>query len=85
VIDPKSNFVEHPEVVAQRIEAVVAAMGERVIAGVDYGFGGVVRLTYRGQKNQSGMRDHTAATAFRHSLAASARKIRSVDRETRWR
>ena len=26
------------------------------------------------------MRDHTAATAFRHSLAASARKIRSVDR-----
>ncbi len=31
------------------------------------------------------MRAHTAATAFRHSLAASARKIRSVDRETRWR
>src|ERR1700737_724220 len=31
------------------------------------------------------MRDHTAPTAFRHSLAASARKIRSVDRETRWR
>jgi hypothetical protein len=26
------------------------------------------------------MCDHTAATAFRHSLAASARKIRSVDR-----
>jgi 5-methyltetrahydropteroyltriglutamate--homocysteine methyltransferase len=41
VIDPKSNFVEHPEVVAQRIEAVVAAVGdrERVIAGVDCGFG----------------------------------------------
>jgi hypothetical protein len=34
---------------------------------------------------RSRMRDHTAATAFRHSLAASARKIRSVDRETRWR
>jgi hypothetical protein len=31
------------------------------------------------------MRDHTAATAFRHAPAASARKIRSVDRETRWR
>ena len=31
------------------------------------------------------MRDYAAATAFRHSLAASARKIRSVDRETRWR
>jgi 5-methyltetrahydropteroyltriglutamate--homocysteine methyltransferase len=41
VIDPKSNFVEHPEVVAQRIEAVAAAVGdrERVIAGVDCGFG----------------------------------------------
>ena len=31
------------------------------------------------------MRDHTAATAFRHSPTASARKIRSVDRETGWR
>ena len=41
VIDSKSNTVEHPEVVAQRIEAVVAAVGdrERVIAGVDCGFG----------------------------------------------
>src|SRR6202047_1172857 len=41
VIDSKSNFVEHPEVVAQRIETVVAAVGdrERVIAGVDCGFG----------------------------------------------
>jgi 5-methyltetrahydropteroyltriglutamate--homocysteine methyltransferase len=41
VIDSKINVVEHPEVVAQRIEAVVAAVGdrERVIAGVDCGFG----------------------------------------------
>jgi 5-methyltetrahydropteroyltriglutamate--homocysteine methyltransferase len=41
VIDSKSNFVEHPEVVAQRIERVVNAIGdkERVIAGVDCGFG----------------------------------------------
>jgi 5-methyltetrahydropteroyltriglutamate--homocysteine methyltransferase len=41
VIDSKTNFVEHPEVVAQRIEAVVDAVGdkERVIAGVDCGFG----------------------------------------------
>jgi len=41
VIDSKSNFVEHPELVAQRIEAVVDAVGdkERVIAGVDCGFG----------------------------------------------
>lgn len=41
VIDPKSNIVEHPEVVAHRIETVAAAVGdrERVIAGVDCGFG----------------------------------------------
>jgi 5-methyltetrahydropteroyltriglutamate--homocysteine methyltransferase len=41
VVDPKSNVVEHPEVVAQRIERVVDAIGdkERVIAGVDCGFG----------------------------------------------
>ncbi len=41
VIDSKSNVVEHPEVVAQRIETAVAAVGdrERVIAGVDCGFG----------------------------------------------
>jgi 5-methyltetrahydropteroyltriglutamate--homocysteine methyltransferase len=41
VIDSKSNFVEHPEVVAQRIEKVVNAVGdkERVVAGVDCGFG----------------------------------------------
>ena len=41
VIDCKSNFVEHPEVVAQRIEGGVAAVGdrERIIAGVDCGFG----------------------------------------------
>ena len=41
VIDCKSNFIEHPEVVAQRIEAAVATIGdrERVIAGVDCGFG----------------------------------------------
>ena len=40
VIDPKSKRVEHPEVVAQRIQTVVAAVGDRkrVIAGVDCGF-----------------------------------------------
>jgi 5-methyltetrahydropteroyltriglutamate--homocysteine methyltransferase len=41
VIDSKINLVEHPEVVAQRIEAAVAAVGdrERVIASSDCGFG----------------------------------------------
>jgi 5-methyltetrahydropteroyltriglutamate--homocysteine methyltransferase len=40
VIDPLTNFVEHPEVVADRIEAVARAVGDpsRVIAGTDCGF-----------------------------------------------
>ncbi len=41
VIDTTTNFVEHPEVVAQRIEQAVAVVGERsrVIASCDCGFG----------------------------------------------
>jgi 5-methyltetrahydropteroyltriglutamate--homocysteine methyltransferase len=41
VIESTSNFVEHPEVVARRLEEAVAAIGdrERVIASTDCGFG----------------------------------------------
>ena len=41
VIETTSNFVEHPELVARRIEEAVRAVGERerVIAGTDCGFG----------------------------------------------
>ena len=41
VVDSTSNFVEHPEMVARRIEEAVAAVGdrERVIASTDCGFG----------------------------------------------
>ena len=40
VVDPLTNFVEHPEVVADRIEAVARAVGDprRVLAGTDCGF-----------------------------------------------
>jgi len=40
VIDTLTNFVEHPEVVADRIERVAEAVGDpsRVIAGTDCGF-----------------------------------------------
>jgi 5-methyltetrahydropteroyltriglutamate--homocysteine methyltransferase len=40
VIDSLTNFVEHPEAVADRIERVAAAVGDphRVIAGTDCGF-----------------------------------------------
>jgi 5-methyltetrahydropteroyltriglutamate--homocysteine methyltransferase len=40
VIDSTTNFVEHPEVVAQRIEQYARLVGrENVIAGTDCGFG----------------------------------------------
>ena len=41
VIDTTTNFVEHPEVVARRIEEAVTVVGdrERVIASTDCGFG----------------------------------------------
>jgi 5-methyltetrahydropteroyltriglutamate--homocysteine methyltransferase len=39
VIEPQSNYIEHPELVAQRIERYAALVGrERVMAGVDCGF-----------------------------------------------
>ena len=40
VVDTTTNFVEHPELVAQRIERFVNIVGaDRVIAGSDCGFG----------------------------------------------
>jgi 5-methyltetrahydropteroyltriglutamate--homocysteine methyltransferase len=45
-IDSVSLFVEHPELVAQRIERFVRLVGpDHVIAGVDCGFGTVVQFT----------------------------------------
>jgi 5-methyltetrahydropteroyltriglutamate--homocysteine methyltransferase len=40
VIDPTTNYVEHPEVVADRIERAAVAVGDqrRVLAGTDCGF-----------------------------------------------
>jgi len=40
VIDSTSNFVEHPELVAERIIRYAHVVGqERMLAGVDCGFG----------------------------------------------
>jgi len=40
VVDTTTNFVEHPEVVAQRVERFAGIVGkERVVAGSDCGFG----------------------------------------------
>ncbi len=40
VIDTTTNYVEHPEVVAERIERIAGAIGDprRVVAGTDCGF-----------------------------------------------
>ncbi|MCB0989806.1 MAG: cobalamin-independent methionine synthase II family protein [Acidimicrobiales bacterium] len=39
VIEPQSNWIEHPEVVAQRIERYARVLGpDKVMAGVDCGF-----------------------------------------------
>ena len=44
VIDSVTKFVEHPRLVAQRIARYADIVGrERVIAGVDCGFGTFVR------------------------------------------
>ena len=48
VIDVTTNYLEHPEVVADRIELFVDVMGgdpSRVIAGTDCGFSTVAGYT----------------------------------------
>jgi hypothetical protein len=77
VIDPKSNFVEHPEVVAQRIEAVVAAMSdrERVIAGVDLRLRPCCQVNLsRSEKPKRHARSHGG-----HRIPPSARRLGSKD------
>jgi 5-methyltetrahydropteroyltriglutamate--homocysteine methyltransferase len=41
VLDSTTNFVEHPELVARRLEEAVSVVGDReqVVAGTDCGFG----------------------------------------------
>jgi 5-methyltetrahydropteroyltriglutamate--homocysteine methyltransferase len=46
VIDSTTNFIEHPELVSQRIQRYTRVVGrERVIAGVDCGFATVFGMT----------------------------------------
>jgi 5-methyltetrahydropteroyltriglutamate--homocysteine methyltransferase len=46
VIDVKSNFVEHPQVVADRLLRLARVVGrERVIAGTDCGFDTFIRFS----------------------------------------
>jgi 5-methyltetrahydropteroyltriglutamate--homocysteine methyltransferase len=67
VVDTTTNFVEHPELVAQRLERFVAIIGrERVIAGSDCGFG-----TFAG----FGAVDPEIAWAKLATLAEGARRV----------
>ena len=67
VIDSTTNFVEHPELVAQRLERFVSIVGkERVVAGSDCGFG-----TFAGY----GAVDPQIAFAKLASLAEGAAKL----------
>ncbi len=64
VIEPQSNYIEHPELVAQRIERFARIVGpERVMAGVDCGFS--VHVGMRGI-------DPDVTWAKLHSLAEGA-------------
>ncbi|HVC59957.1 MAG TPA: cobalamin-independent methionine synthase II family protein [Acetobacteraceae bacterium] len=70
VLDTTTNFVEHPELVARRIEEAVSAVGdrERVIAGTDCGFG-----TFAG-------REYVAEEIVWVKLAAAAEGARIASR-----
>jgi len=48
VLDSTTNFIEHPELVAQRLMRYAEVVGkENVIAGTDCGFGTFARSTYQ--------------------------------------
>ena len=70
VLDTTTNFVEHPELVARRLEEAVSAVGdrERVIAGTDCGFG-----TFAG-------REYVAEEVVWVKLAAAAEGARIASR-----
>ncbi len=65
ILDSTTNFIEHPELVAQRVARFASLVGrERVIAGTDSGF-----ATFAG----SSMVDPDIAWAKLHALAEGAR------------
>jgi 5-methyltetrahydropteroyltriglutamate--homocysteine methyltransferase len=39
LVDTATNFVEHPELIAQRLDHFIPISADRVIAGSDCGFG----------------------------------------------
>jgi 5-methyltetrahydropteroyltriglutamate--homocysteine methyltransferase len=72
VIDTTTNYVEHPEVVADRICAAVAAVGDRtrVIASTDCGFG-----TFAGSEMVAHSVVWAKLAALRDGAAIASRRL----------
>jgi 5-methyltetrahydropteroyltriglutamate--homocysteine methyltransferase len=73
VIDSTNNFVEHPRLVAQRLRRYAEAIDrERLIAGVDCGFGTAVRARSKGS------REHRLGEAARAARGCRYRQQAAV-------
>lgn len=71
VLDSCSNYVEHPELVAQRIERYAAIVGrERVLAGSDCGFG-----TFAGYAKVDGDIAYKKLRALAEGAAIASRRL----------
>jgi 5-methyltetrahydropteroyltriglutamate--homocysteine methyltransferase len=72
VIDSVTNFVEHPEVVADRIVQAAEAVGDRrrVIASVDCGFG-----TFAGSETVAESVIWAKLRALRDGAALATRRL----------
>ena len=72
MIDTSSNYVEHPELVAQRIERWVGIVGrERLIAGTDCGFG-----TFAGYGKLDGHIAYKKLGALAEGAAIASKRLR---------
>ncbi len=73
MIDTSSNYVEHPELIAQRVERWVGMFGrERVIAGTDCGFG-----TFAGYGKLDGQIAYKKLRALAEGAALATKRLRA--------
>jgi 5-methyltetrahydropteroyltriglutamate--homocysteine methyltransferase len=71
MIDSCSNYVEHPELVAQRIERFAGLVGrERVLAGTDCGFG-----TFAGYGKMDGEIAYKKLAALAEGAAIASKRL----------
>jgi 5-methyltetrahydropteroyltriglutamate--homocysteine methyltransferase len=78
LIDTSSNYVEHPELVAQGIERFAAIVGrERVLAGSDCGFG-----TFAGYGKLDGEIAYKKLEALAEGAAIASRRLWAQARAT---